>query len=261
MEKVMKRIYQCRDDLNSILTGVYDAWDSGLGHDNVQLEIENTGNMELFTEYIQVNEDEKKVEKVIRSIKKKLSEEVFAYVYKSAMSYEGDKADAIYRFLVVAFKAGPRVIGHLGNPSVCRVFELTRNVSNEIHLLLGFIRFNELDSKILLAKIQPKNNVLSMIAPHFADRLSGENWIIFDENRKIAVIHKRLEGWILVNGIADKIESLTELSEDELGYQKLWSVFFNTIAIKERTNEKLQKQLLPLRYRKNMVEFQEETKI
>ncbi|NLZ81829.1 MAG: DNA metabolism protein [Clostridiales bacterium] len=251
----MKRIYQCKDNLNSILTAVYDAWDSGLGHNNVQLEIENTGNLELFSEYIQVSEDEEKVEKVIHSIKRKLSEEVFAYVYKSAMSYELDKADAIYRFLVVAFKKGSSVIGHLGDPAVCRVFELTRNVSNETHLLLGFIRFNELESKILLGKIQPKNNVLSIIAPHFADRLSGENWIIFDENRKIAAIHKRLEGWVLVNGIADKIESLSDLSEDELGYQKLWSTFFNTIAIKERSNEKLQKQMLPLRYRKNMVEF------
>lgn len=251
----MKRIYQCRDNLNSILTGVYDAWDSGLGHDKVKLEIENIGNMELFAEYVRVDEEAEKVEKVIRSIKRKLSEEVFAYVFKAAMSYERDKADAIYRFLIVAFKEGSRVINHLGNPDVCRVFELTRNVSNEIHLLLGFIRFNELDSKILLAKIQPKNNVLSMIAPHFADRLSGENWIIFDENRKIAAVHKGLEGWVLVNGIGDKIENLRSLSEDELEYQKLWGIFFDTIAIKERKNEKLQKQLLPLRYRKNMVEF------
>lgn len=251
----MKRVYQCKDNLNSILTGVYDAWDSGLGHDNVQLEIENTGNLELFAEYISVMEDEEKVEKVIRSIKRKLSDEVFAYVYKSAMSYELDKADAIYRFLVIAFKEGYKVIGHLGNPAVCRVFELTRNVSNETHLLLGFIRFNELDSKILLSKIKPKNNLLSMIAPHFADRLSGENWIIFDENREIAAIHKRLEGWILVEGIGEKIKSLSKLSENELGYQSLWSTFFTSIAIKERANEKLQKQLLPLRYRENMVEF------
>ena len=257
----MKRIYQCKDNLNSILTGVYDAWDSGLGHSNVQLEIENTRNMELFAEYVQVNEDAEKVEKVIRSIRKKLSEEVFAYVYKAAMSFEENKADAIYRFLIVAFKQGPRVIEHLGDSAVCRVFELTRNVSNETHLLLGFIRFHELNSKILLGKIEPKNNVLCLVAPHFADRLSGENWIIFDENRKIAAVHKRLEGWVLVNGIADKIESMSKLSENELEYQHLWSTFFRTIAIKERTNEALQKQLLPLRYRKNMTEFQEKNRL
>lgn len=251
----MKRIYQCKDNLNSILTGVYDAWDSGLGHDNVGLEIENTRNMVLFVEYVQVKEDEKKVEKVIASIKRKLSEELFAYVYKCAISFEEDKADIIYRFLIAAFKEGPKVLGHLANPAVSRAFELTRNVSNETHLLLGFIRFNELENKILLAKIEPKNNVLSLVAPHFVDRLSGENWIIYDENRKIAAIHKRLEGWILVERVEDIIESLSDFSEDEVEYQNLWSTFFTSIAIKERKNEKLQKQLLPLRYRKNMVEF------
>ena len=46
-------------------------------------------------------------------------------------------------------------------------------------------------------------------------------------------------------------------SEDEKQLQKLWKLFVNTIAIKERVNPKLQRQMLPLRFRKYMKEFSE----
>ena len=40
--------------------------------------------------------------------------------------------------------------------------------------------------------------------------------------------------------------------------QKLWKLFVDTIAIKERTNRNLQRQLLPLWFRKYMKEYQDE---
>ena len=43
-------------------------------------------------------------------------------------------------------------------------------------------------------------------------------------------------------------------SEEECKIQDLFRIFHATIAIKERTNLKLQRQLLPLRFRENMVE-------
>ena len=36
---------------------------------------------------------------------------------------------------------------------------------------------------------------------------------------------------------------------------ELWRVFFDSIAIKERENKKLQMENLPIEYRKNMTEF------
>ena len=44
-------------------------------------------------------------------------------------------------------------------------------------------------------------------------------------------------------------------SDEEKQIQDLFRIFHNTIAIKERNNLKLQQQLLPLRFRANMVEF------
>lgn len=45
-------------------------------------------------------------------------------------------------------------------------------------------------------------------------------------------------------------------SEDEKDMQKLWKLFVDTIAIKERKNRDLQRQLLPLWFRKYMKEYE-----
>ena len=60
----MIKIFQCEDTLTGILSGVYEAWDSHLGHENVRLDVYNNETLELFCEYEQVEPDPEKAEKV-----------------------------------------------------------------------------------------------------------------------------------------------------------------------------------------------------
>lgn len=46
----------------------------------------------------------------------------------------------------------------------------------------------------------------------------------------------------------DMDELTLTYSEDEKQLQKLWKLFVDTIAIKERVNPKLQRQMLPLQF-------------
>ena len=41
-------IFVCEDSLDGILTGVYDAWDSRLGHSRVKLKTADVDTYELF---------------------------------------------------------------------------------------------------------------------------------------------------------------------------------------------------------------------
>ena len=76
-------IFQCEDSLDGIFTAIYDAWDSGYGLMNVRIEVLNGRddcyNMELFSEYIPVETNEEKAEKVARSIRYKISEEAYEH--------------------------------------------------------------------------------------------------------------------------------------------------------------------------------------
>ena len=46
----MIRVFQCEDTLTGILTGVYDAWASRLGHEHVRLRSGEYEDLELFCE-------------------------------------------------------------------------------------------------------------------------------------------------------------------------------------------------------------------
>ena len=56
-------IFLCKNSLYGIMTGVYDAYASKLGYDNVKLQIETEMDRELFAEYVEVEPDSEKAEK------------------------------------------------------------------------------------------------------------------------------------------------------------------------------------------------------
>lgn len=251
------RIYVCEDRFEGILCGIYDAWASGLGHANVRVQVRRTQTLELFAEYTEVETDPAKAEKVASSVRRKLSEDIYVNLYKTAMSCAPDKADCMYRYLVRAFAAGPGIVQMYQDPAVMRVFEICRNVGNETHLLLQFIRFRQLPGNVLFAETEPKNYQLTLTAPHFADRLPDENWIIYEKNHGQAAVHEGGKGWFLARMGEEEAGRLRDRAGED-GYEDLWQTFFETIAIEERKNPLCQRGHLPLRYRGTMTEFQRE---
>lgn len=253
----MTTVFLCGPEPEDIFTAVYDAWASRLGHDHVRLEIESQEQqMGLFCQYRRVSRDLDKAEKVGRSIARKISWEAYHGVYRAALSFEKDRADAIYRFLVEGFRVGASVIHRLQHPAVCRVFELSRKVGNETHLFLGFTRFVQWDSGVLFARLAPKCNVLPLVAPHFNDRMSGENWMIYDENHHKMAVHPAGGHWFLVETMETGWEEQLQSLHDGEEWEDLWRTFVTHIAIEPRRNAALQRNLMPLWYRKNMTEHQ-----
>ena len=254
-----KKIFLCYDSIEGIFTAIYDAWSSRYGHDNIRIQVQNSEesnfNMELFSEYIHVVESAEKTEKVAKAIREKISQEAFDMVCRVVFSDDLQKGDMIYRFLILGFSMGSKVVNCLSNDAVLNIFNLNRNISNEAHHFLCFVRFKEIRNHILLSKIKPKNDILRLIAPHFSNRLNTENFVIYDEKRKTAVIHRSGYSWIFVSADEFDLDKFEELSEQEEKFQMLWKTFFDSIAIKERKNDKLQKNNLPLRFRSNMLEF------
>lgn len=249
-------IFYCHDSFEGILCGVYDAWMSCLGHANVRLEIDGTGNLEMFAEYRQVQMSEEKAEKVIKAVLEKSGRESFEQIYRASLSREEERADRIYRYLIYALHYGRIVIDQIQIPAIYEIFRMNRNVNNEAHSHLEFLRFSQTGEGVLLGIIGPKNDVISLLAPHFADRLSGENWIIYDENRRKAVIHKAMGQWMILKLSDDAWKDRMIQSWDQKMFESLWSTFHEHIAIQERSNYKCQRNHLPLRYRPYMTEFQ-----
>lgn len=249
-------ILVCEDSETGILTGVYEAYERKLDHDTTILQVGEEENLRLFAEYIRITPSQEKAEKVIRTIRRRFGEETLRIILEAIASTDGGKGQAVYQMLVFGLKGGYKgqLIDCLSQESVIKTVALSTTVWHEVHHFYGFLRFQELASGILYAKINPKANLLPFLGDHFSDRFPLENFMIYDEAHDYWLIHGAKKEWFTVSGDLIQTEGLLTFSEEELSVQELFCHFVNNIAIKERENLALQKQMLPLRFRSNMIE-------
>ncbi len=251
------RVYQCEDSLEGIFTAIYNTYEDKCDRRDTRISL--TDELFLFAEYIPVEVDEEKAIKVINTLRKRFGEEDYRKLCMALSSSEPEKAQAVYRTVTMGLSKGCKpgqLLDNLADDSVNEVFSLARRANNEYLHLLGFIRFAELENGILYSQIGPKNNVLTFLLPHFADRFPMENFMLHDVGRRLFGIHPAGKEWYLVQADDLKLEEENLiLSEGELKYQELFRYFCNKIAIKDRKNLELQRNMLPLRFREFMVEF------
>lgn len=254
----MTTVFVCEDSLDGILTGVYEAWDSRLGHGNVKLQTEGMDTMELFCEYQTVRTDLEKAEKVLRTVKRRMGEKAREAVCYASACPDFGKADAIYRLIVLGLSLpdGRQAVNRLQDPAVLLVEKLRYKAWHEAERMLGFLRFEELAGGVLYARMNPPYAILPLIAPHFADRLLQENWIIQDTGRSQAAVHRAGGSWFLTDADLPDLRKIAGYAETEKEFQTLWRAFCKSIAIEERRNPRCQQTLLPLRFRPDMTEFQ-----
>lgn len=247
----------CQDSLEGIFTGIYDAYLMKKPHTQLHICVGEEENLRLFAVYKECFPDEKKAGKVAGTIIREFGKESYLAICQALASFEKDKGEAVYKTVVEGFRMKNRkkLMDNLANPYVHRVFELARFTGNEAHFHVEFLRFRELENGILYAPIGPKNNILTFIMPHFADRLPLENFVIHDDVRGIFAVHPKSCDWFLTMAEPEISIENHVFSEGEKEYSELFSRFFHTIAIKERGNSSLQRGMLPLRYRKYMTEF------
>ena len=249
-------VYRCEDSLESVFTAIYLAYEEKRNHEETCLNL--TDEPILFAEDVYVVPDQEKVIKVTRSLYCIFGEEDYMSLCLALSSEDTGKAQAVYRTIVDGL-SGKRRAGHLfdnlSNAEVHHAFSLARAAGREMDHLRGFVRFQELENSVLYAKICPKHNLVTFLMPHFADRLPQENFMIYDEKRGVFGIHPAGKQWYLFYSGESEVPFSVKISGEEQAYQELFQYFCHKIAIEERENLKLQRNMLPLRFRSNMTEF------
>lgn len=254
---MQEMILLCEDSIEGILTGVYEAYALHADQEHTHLQTTEIDNYRLFAEYMKISADKEKSQKTLRTIYHRFGEDAYKCLIQAMLSYDDAKSDAVYHTICCGLSGQfhGRLMEHLSNPYIHKVFTLSRSVFGEYDNLRGFLRFQELKKSILLARYRPKNDITTMLAPHFANRLPNENFAIYDEGRRCCAVHPKGRPWYLVRADLPFSKNEAEYSEKEEAYQQLFTHFTKTIAIKERENRKLQRNMLPLRFREYMPEF------
>lgn len=256
-----KLVLQCEDTPQGIFSAVYEAWELKLDLNTVSLQAvndRNNHNLELFAEYKQVTTNQEKAKKVMNTLQTRYSQKTMEEIYYIACSAAADKGEVIFQCIRALLRMGKRATMQLSNPYMLRAMELFRNVANERHHFLGFLRFMESSQNILIGRMQPQNNITELLMPHFAERFPQERFIIWDVERNLAGIHEQGdEYWILFLS-AEQERHLAQVCSHKDGSEDLWRIFLEGISIRERENRKLQQSNLPLRFRTYMTEFETE---
>ena len=218
----------------------------------INIQPENHAQLTLVMESVYIETNPTHSAKVFSAIKEKISYESAEFIFNAFLSSEDDRFMALLAYIKMGFVHGQKVDNHLQTECVRRVQKLAKHVAREAHLLNGFCRFAETKQGVFYCKITPKNNVLPIIANHFSQRFNNQAWIIHDQTYGQAAIYNQ-NSYVITTAPMDAI---VDCVDDEEETQELWVTFFNAHFIKARVNLKLQRQMLPLYFRKNMTEFQ-----
>lgn len=247
----------CDDDLESIFSAVYEAFSLKLDPRKTHIQLEGQESMDFFTEYIYVDSDEEKAEKVTKALLRRFGWNVYEHLAYILCHPSEKRADVFYHVieLGLSLKYPETVFKHLGNAWVMEGFEMKRKASREIGHLMGFLRFEELKNGVLFARIHPKTDCVLFLARHFADRLPCENFIIYDEKREKCIVHPYRGEWYVRSKVKKDVFKDLEASDAQKFFEMLYKEFCAAIAIDERKNEKLQQNMLSLHFRDCMVEF------
>lgn len=205
----------------------------------------------LMEQVYTVQTDETCAGRVYRALESKLTAYDLRRIYRVFLADAPRREMIILNYIRLGFAKGSNVWKLHGNPIVHEFQMLDKKVANEVHRLEGLVRFSYLEGGVAYSSIEPDHQVLELLADHFADRFRNNPFIIHDIKRSKAVVGSG-GIWYLTYFTG---EELPEPCSDERQYQKLWKQYFETIAIRERTNPRCQKTLMPVRYWKHLTEM------
>ncbi len=161
----------------------------------------------------------------------------------------------------LAFARGPAAVNYHAHAAVHTVHSAAQRVGSELQRYKGLTRFRELRDGTLWAPLQPTYNILAPLAWHFARRIPQPAWVLYDLERDYGVRwdgmqhhHVTLAAALVARLRAHPAAADEIVSAAELQYQALWRAFFKNISVAGRKNLRLQRQHMPQRYWRFLVE-------
>lgn len=206
-----------------------------------------------FYDNLMVDTDFEQAYRVRFAIEEKMGYRNLEFLTECFFTCLKEKEMYMLRYVVKGFKTGPKIIDALTDSDVSALFKAHRHLSRESHRYLGLVRFYRAGD-VYVAKIEPENQVLPLIAWHFNNRFADQSFMIYDATNQQALISAGKNYRIIQ---VENIE-MPQMDANEERTQKLWKSFYDTIAIKERYNPKCRMNFMPKRYWRNLPEMQED---
>jgi probable DNA metabolism protein len=205
--------------------------------------------------------DEEKSQRVWRTITKRLSAAAASAIVASFMCEEPDYDIVLFRYLRYATDSKVSIESDFSNPDVVDVTRMVRRVRYEAMRVKQFARFQKAADGTYFCLMEPIYNVLPMAIEHFVDRFSTMKFVLYDKRRGYGFYYDGKQTRQITMSedlphIATGHLSDEMMDADEKMFQEMWRTYFKSIAIKERSNSRKQRQDMPVRFWKYLTEKQ-----
>ena len=205
-----------------------------------------------FYETFIVDTDYEHAYRVRFAIEEQLGYRNLQFLTECFLTCLAEKEMFMLRFIIKGFKTGPGIINNLSDSDVSTLFKAHRHLEREKQHFLGLVRFYRAGD-VYVSKIEPKNQILPLLAWHFTQRFANQRFMIYDETNRQALVYANKNYRIIY---VEDIE-MPAVSEDEKHTQRLWKKFYETISIKERYNPRCRMNFMPKRTWSNLTEMQD----
>ncbi|OHD17984.1 MAG: hypothetical protein A2086_05380 [Spirochaetes bacterium GWD1_27_9] len=243
-------VYTYDGSFEGFLTVLYETIKN---NDEVSdISTDDSDTIDLFAQKINIKTDSKKAETVIKTLLSKFDYKVLRNVYYCFLSCDKSIEKKIYLYVKLCLKLEKNIDDYYSNDIILPIREIVKRVAVEKQKFLGILRFQKLKDDLYYAQIEPDNNIVFLLTNHCKKRFSSQEWLIHDVKRNVGAFYDTKTVKIISVESYDDIKK--NYHEDEELYQNLWKTYFKNIAIEERKNLKLQRQFIPVRYWKYLVE-------
>jgi len=220
----------------------------------VGIDRDLAGQAGLFSDVIEIVTDPARARQLQRRVQSQLGREAGRNLLHAWLSEAPGAELALYRYLRLGWRLGRQLDAQIARPEVAAVHAPALRVRREAHRWKGLVRFRRTADGLYYAPLEPDAFVLPLLGAHFAARLAGERWLIHDRRRGCGLLGDG-RSWTLADL---ELHAEPQPAADETRWQGLWKQFFRHIAIAERTNPRQQRQCMPMKYWKYLVEMEGE---
>jgi len=243
----MNQLAYCYDGtFDGFLTCVFTAYNR---KDEPAIIFPETERQATLFDVLTVETSAEHAKRVAAGLRKR-SAELLRFVQTAFLTCLPEKERHLLAFVRLAFEAGAGALTMFADDRFAVLNNAVVHIGKEADHYKGFVRFVEING-VLTSTIEPKNYVLPLVASHFANRFQRERFVIFDQTHSMAAMS---EFGKVKYAYADAIE-FDPPSEREQEFQRMWKLFYDTIAISERFNPRCRMSMMPKRYWSRMSEL------
>jgi probable DNA metabolism protein len=240
-----------------LMTAIFEVYERKIVSPHIRDQ--STSTTDVFSTCHKVTTDMTKATRVWNGLHTRITSGMGHNVYACFLSREQNIENVLLGFARYVFSSERNIQFDYSDRNTLHIHQLARKVFREKHRMEAFVRFEKLEDDLYFSVIEPKYDVLPLIAGHFEDRYADQQWLIYDKKRAYGIYFDRA-----VQSVSEIILDLNQndhapasrIHADELKYQQLWQDYFQSGNIASGRNIKLHIHHVPVRYWKHLTEKQ-----